>query len=133
MSVRELHNQAMENTILAAKYSDPADPDAGLEYQIKAFELENQAAKLALENENTTVLTQSVLCRSAAWIAIRAGLFDEAEKVALTALARGPHPEEKGKLLDALFTATKKQGYRFHSFEEEQADETVAEQELVGV
>jgi len=110
MTVRELHNQAMEAVILAAKYADPADSDANREYRIKAFELENQAALLALANENTTAMTWSVLCRSAAWLAIQAELFDEAEKLALTALARGAHPEEKAKLVDVLFVALKKQG-----------------------
>ena len=118
-SVREIHNQAMEYTILAAKYADPDNPDANREYQRKAFELENQAALLALANEETTVLTWSVLCRSAAWLAIQAGLFDEAEKIALTALVHGAHPEEKAKLLDALFMTSKKKGYYLRSFEEE--------------
>jgi hypothetical protein len=115
----------MEYTILAAKYADPDNPDANREYQRKAFDLENQAALLALENEGTTVLTWSVLCRSAAWMAIQAGLFDEAEKIVLTALVRGAHPEEKAKLLDALFTTSKKQGYRLQRFEEENTDTSI--------
>ncbi|MCL2304203.1 MAG: hypothetical protein FWC43_02525 [Planctomycetaceae bacterium] len=138
-SVRDLHNQAMETVILAAKYADPDDSEANREYRVKAFELENQAALLALANENTTAMTWSVLCRSAAWTAIQAELFDEAEKIALTALARGAHPAEKAKLLDALFTAIKKQGYRLSSFEEEKEEYTgeavvnAEERELVSV
>jgi len=66
-------------------------------------------------------------------------LFDEAEKIALTALARGAHPAEKAKLLDVFFTVIKKQGYRLSSFEEEKGEDaseavvSTEERELVSV
>jgi len=136
MTVRELHDQAMDTMIDAMRACQLGEEEISVSVYTKAFELENQAALLALANENTTTLTWSVLCRSAAWIAIRAGLFDEAEKIALTALARGAHPEEKAKLLDALFMASQKQGYRLRVFEEENPDIPVAkikERELLNV
>lgn len=111
MNIRDIHNQAMENLILAAKYANPANPEANQEYYLKAFELEHQAAQLALEDKNATDLTWSTLCRSAAWIAIEAKKYNEAEKIALTALARGAYPEEKPKLYEALFAAVSKQGF----------------------
>ena len=133
--VQNLHNQAVETMILGAKHTDPANVDANREYRVKAFELENQAALLALANDNTSAMTWSVLCRSAAWLAIQAGLFDEAEKIAIAALVRGAHPEEKAKLLDALFMASKKQGYRLCSFEEDNNTEvaSIEKRELISV
>ena len=139
MTVRELHDQAMDTMIDAMRAHQLGEEEQSISAYGKAFELENQAALLALANENTTAMTWSVLCRSAAWLAIQAGLFDEAEKIALTALARGAHPAEKAKLLDALFMAIKKQGYRLSSFEEEKEEDTgeavvnAEERELVSV
>ena len=90
----------------------------------KALELEKQAVALIQARYDQTQsdddkLTETIYCRSAAWVAIQAGRFDEAEKIALTALARGAHLEDKANLLDAYFTALKKQGYRLQSFQEE--------------
>jgi len=136
MTVRELHDQAMNTMIDAMRAHQLGEEEQSISAYGKAFELENQAALLALANENTTAMTWSVLCRSATWIAIKAGLFDEAEKIALTALARGAHPAEKTKLIDALFAALKKQGYQLQPTEEENANATnerIEERELVSV
>ena len=136
MIIRELHDQAMDTMIDAMRAHQLGEEEKSISAYEKAFELENQAALLALANENTTVMTWSVLCRSAAWLAIQAELFDEAEKLALTALARGAHPEEKARLVDVLFVALKKQGYQLLSTEEENANATaksIEERELVSV
>ena len=127
---RNLHNEAMDLMVFARLGYDPRDRDRvytdtdRMRDIEKALELEKQAITLVQTRYGQTQddgdkLTESIYSRSAAWIAIQAGQFDEAEKIALTALARGAHPEEKAKLLDALFTATKKQGYQLQSFEEE--------------
>ena len=136
MTIRELHDQAMDTMIDAMRAHQLGEEEKSISAYEKAFELENQAALLAFANENTTVMTWSVLCRSAAWLAIQAELFDEAEKLALTALARGAHPEEKARLVDVLFVALKKQGYQLLSVEEEKANamaKSIEERELVSV
>ena len=147
---RNIHNEAVDLVVFARLGYDPRDKDRvyteadkrrDLE---KALEMESQAIALAQARFDQTQddgdkLIESIYCRSAAWIAIQAGLFDEAEKIALTALARGAHPAEKAKLLDAFFTAIKKQGYRLSSFEEEKEEDTgeavvsAEERELVSV
>jgi len=126
----------MDTMIDAMRAHQLGEEEQSISAYGKAFELENQAALLALANENTTAVTWSVLCRSAAWLAIQAELFDEAEKIALTALARGAHPAEKAKLVDVLFVALKKQGYQLQSTEEENTNATtksIEEREFVSV
>jgi hypothetical protein len=136
MTVRELHQQAMDTMIDAMRAHQLGEEEKSVYIYGKAFDLENQAALLALTNENTTDLTWSVLCRSAAWLAIQAGLFVEAEKIALTALARGANPEEKNKLIEAFLTALKKQGYDLLSFTEEKPNASIGnirDRELLNV
>ena len=142
-----IHNEAMDRVVFARLGYDPRDrdrvyTDADKMRDIeKALELEKQAIALVQARYNQTQddndkLTESIYSRSAAWIAIKAELFDEAEKIALAALARGAHPEEKAKLLDALFTASQKQGYRLCSLEEENVNTAVTsveDRELVSV
>ncbi len=141
---RNIHNEALDIFTFAKLGYDPrrkdkvySEADKIRDYE-KAIELEKQAialirARYDQTHDDRDKLTESIYSRSAAWIAIKAGKFDEAEKIALAALVRGTHPEEKTKLLDALFTASKKQGYRFHEFDEEKANSPVAEKELATV
>jgi hypothetical protein len=135
---RNLHNEAMDLVVFARLGYDPRDKDRvyteanKMRDFEKALEMESQAIALAQARFDQTQdgsdkLTESIYSRSAAWTSIQAAQFDEAEKIALTALARGAHPAEKAKLLDVLFTATKKQGYRLSSFEEEKDESLDAE------
>ena len=137
---RNIHNEAMDLVVFARVGYDPRDRDreyteADKKRDIeKAFELEKQAVALIRARYDQTQsdgdkLTETIYSRSATWVAIKAGQFAEAEKIALTALARGAHPGDKANLLDAYFTALKKQGYRFPSFEEIQIEREESEEE----
>jgi len=128
---RNIHNEAMDLVTFARLGIDPHDrsrvrteEDKQRDIE-KAFELEKQAIALAQARYDQTQrdgdkLTETIYSRSGAWMAIKAGWFAEAENIALTALARGAHPEDKAKLLEAYFTALKKQGYRLRTFEEKE-------------
>ena len=143
----KIHNEAMDLVVFARLGYDPRDKDRvytevdKIRDFEKALELEKQAIALVQARFDQTQddgdkLTESIYSRSATWIAIKASQFDEAEKIALTALARGAHPAEKTKLIDALFAALKKQGYKLQSAEEENANATnerIEERELVSV
>ena len=138
---RNIHNEAMDLVAFARVGYDPRDRDreyteADKKRDIeKAFELEKQAVTLIQAKYDQTQsdgdkLTETIYSRSATWVAIKAGQFAEAEKIALIALARGAHPGDKANLLDAYFTALKKQGYRFPSFEETKMEEDESAEEF---
>ena len=141
----KIHNEAMDLATFARLGFDPQNgnrvyTEGERKRTIeKALELEKQAitlvqAKYDQTQDERDKLTETIYSRSAAWLAISAGKFDEAEKIALTALARGAHPADKVKLLAAFFTALKKQGYHLRSFEEEKPNdlvEVVSERELL--
>ena len=144
----KLHDEAIELEIFARVGIDPHDrsrirteEDRQRDIE-KAFEMEKQAIALAQARYDQTQddndkLTETIFSRSGAWMAIQAGRFAEAEKIAVTALGRGAHPADKAKLIDALITALIKQGYRLRSFEKEENSETpidnVKERELLNV
>jgi len=139
----KLHNEAIELGIFARLGIDPHDrtrirTEEDKQRDIaKAFEMEKQAIALAQARYDQTQdeedkLTETIYSRSGAWMAIKAGLFAEAEKIAVTALGRGAHPADKAKLIDALFTALIKQGYRLRSFEAEENSNIPATNVSVG-
>jgi len=131
---RNIHNEAMNLVHFARVGYDPRDRDRIYTEEDKqrdlekAVELEKQAialiqAKYDQTQDGDDKLTETIYSRSGAWMAIKAGLFAEAEKIAVAALARGAHPGDKANLLDALITALVKQGYRLRTFEEQEAQE----------
>ena len=143
-----IHNEAMDLVFFARLGIDPEDRDRVYTEEdkqrdiAKAFELEKQAITLAQARYDQTQddddkLTETIYSRSGAWMAIKAGRYAEAEKIAVTALGRGAHPADKAKLVDALITALIKQGYRLRALEETENSnvpaDNVNERELVNV
>ena len=90
MTVKDLHRKAMEynDQAIIAK-SKGEDPKS---FYLKAFEFEKQAYALFVSKSNAEP-TRSVLLRSAASLAMMAGLNVEAEKLIGLAISGNP-PEE---------------------------------------
>jgi hypothetical protein len=88
-SIQELHDQAMllaEDAFFARRRGDF---DLTRQKLQEAFPLEKEAALRAKE-ESIGEPTESVLLRSAATIALNAGMYQEAEKLACLALSGNP-------------------------------------------
>lgn len=99
-TIRELHDQAMElaQHAFLAKWEEEHDRATALFAQ--AFPLERQAAEMSTKEP-----TRSVLHRSAGWLALNAGLRDEARAMALAGLAGEPPSDiarELNELLEAI-------------------------------
>ena len=87
--IQELHDQAMalvDDAIIARRRGDC---DLTKQKYQEAFPLEKEAALCAKE-ENVGEPTESVLLRSAATIALNAGMSLDAEKLACLALSGNP-------------------------------------------
>ena len=102
--VRDHHRQAMELTdqAFAAKRSGDRSRAAALFRQ--AYEYERQAAE-AVASDLTAEPTRSVLCRSAATLALDCREFREAERLIAIALSGDPPceiAEELRNLLDQV-------------------------------
>ena len=140
---RNIHNEAMDISTFAKLGYNPqckdrvyTEADRLRDYE-KSLAMEKQAialiqAKYDQTQDDGDKLTESIYSRSAAWTAIQAEKFSEAEKIVLTALSRDAHPAEKEKLYKALFTAISKQGFRYQPEPVEQTQEQ-EEPELVTV
>lgn len=99
MTVKDLHRKAMEynDEAIIAK-SKGEDPKS---FYLRAFEFEKQAFILFASKSNEEP-TRSVLLRSAASLAIMAGLIEDAEKLIGLAISGNP-PEEILEELRDLF------------------------------
>ena len=86
MTVKELHRESMKfiDLALLAKFDNTIDKVK--ENYLRAFELENEALTLFIQNSNQEP-TRSILIRSAANLAILSEQFREAEKLIAIGLA----------------------------------------------
>jgi len=103
-SIQELHDQAM--ALIDDAFAERRRGDLGLAKRkfLEAFPLEEVAA-LRAKYENIGEPTESVLLRSAATIALDAGLYRKAEKLACLALSDDPPEviaEELREVLDKV-------------------------------
>jgi hypothetical protein len=87
--IQELHDQAMALLDEAFAARRQKDLDLMQEKFLEAFPLEEEAA-LRSKQENIGEPTESVLLRSAATIALNAGMYRKAEKLACLALSGDP-------------------------------------------
>jgi hypothetical protein len=101
--IETLHNEAMDAAELAHIAKLKGDIDTFLELSKKAFELEKQAA-LAISQDFTLEPTRSILCRSAATLAMDCGEFREAEKLVSLAMWGNPPDDIAEELRDLLET-----------------------------
>lgn len=100
-TVREFHQQAMEFAELAFLSRHRGDLANANEYFLRAFEYEEQAAKVALFN-NVSEPTLSVLHRSAASLALECGEYRAAERLVCIALSNDPPVEIANELREVF-------------------------------
>lgn len=102
----EIHEQAMNQSF---KAKQEKNKEKVKELYKSAFELEKQAAMLLLNHPVQKVEpTRAVLFRSAAWLAINAGLHKEAFEMATLGLKGVIHSDIKKELKEVLQKAKKK-------------------------
>ena len=101
ISIQELHDQAMalNDDAFAARRCGALD--LMKQKFLEAFPLE-EAAAIRAKYENIGEPTESVLLRSAATIALDAGLYRKAEKLACLALSGDPPDEIAEELREVL-------------------------------
>lgn len=99
--LNSLHTQAMEMVDSAIGASRIGDSDLEREYFLKAFDLESKAA-LLLATDFRAEPSRSVLFRSAAMLAIDAGLHREAERMAALGLSGTPSDSVTSELRELL-------------------------------
>ncbi len=99
--VKTLHRQAMERTDLALGARQKGEAERALVYFQEAYELEEKAASLLL-NEYESEPTRSVLLRSAASLALDCNRIIEAERLICAALLGHPPEEIAEELRDLL-------------------------------
>ena len=102
MTIRELHDQAMDILIDALRARQLKNQREALVHFAKAFELEKEAALQAVE-KNVEEPTRSVLLRSAACFAVDCEKYEEAEQLAALALSGKP-PKSVAKELRELLS-----------------------------
>ncbi|MBK5276936.1 MAG: hypothetical protein JJE30_18070 [Desulfuromonadales bacterium] len=102
-TIETLHNEAMDLAELAHIAKSKDDRDTFLELSKKAFELEKKAA-LAVAQDFTLEPTRSILCRSAASLAMDCTEYREAEKLISLALWGNPPINIAEELRDLLET-----------------------------
>lgn len=79
MKPKVMHQQAMELSFMAKQFLDEDNYAAAFEYYKKAADLESQVAEFYLDKPELEP-TRSVLIRSAAFLNLKAGLIEEAQK-----------------------------------------------------
>ena len=97
--IQVLHQQAMDFAEAAAVARLRGTPEQAAQLTRQAFEQETQAVAL-IANTLDAEPTRSVLCRSAASLAIECGEFRTAERPIATALSGNPPPEIAEELKD---------------------------------
>jgi hypothetical protein len=111
LTVEALHNAAMEaaeHTWVArrAPHLAPLTAEEIAAFQRRAYRLEARAARLLRHRHGPDVEpTRGILHRSAAWLAIQAGYYGAAERLALEGLTNACHEWVVQELLDALEAA----------------------------
>ena len=99
--VRELHTRAMDAAEAALGELRSGHAARALTLNTEAFELERQAATLALNNGGIEP-TQSVLLRSAATLALRCRRYRDGERLVAKALSGDPPNDVAEELRDLL-------------------------------
>jgi len=102
-SIETLHNDAMDLAELAQLAKSKNDLDTFLDLSKKAFELEKKAA-LTVSQNFALEPTRSILCRSAASLAMDCAEYREAEKLISLALWGNPPDSIAEELRDLLET-----------------------------
>lgn len=102
-TIESLHNEAMDLAELAHIAKARDDRETFLELSKKAFELEKRAA-LAVSQDFALEPTRSILCRSAASLAMDCTEYREAEKLISLALWGNPPENIAEELRDLLET-----------------------------
>ncbi|MDQ2733162.1 MAG: hypothetical protein M3Y56_16035, partial [Armatimonadota bacterium] len=88
--ITDMHEQAMDFTDQALEARRRGDGEQALELFTRALQEERAAAEQTPINAEPT---RSVLYRSAATLALDAGMFREVERLIATALTGNPPPE----------------------------------------
>ena len=101
-NTNHLHDQAMHLANQAMDSSKKGDAAKAKQYFYEAFELEQQAA-MTLVNDFEQEPSRSVLFRSAAYLALKAELYREAERMAAFGLS-GNSPDEIADELRDVFS-----------------------------
>ena len=102
-SIEALHNEAMDLAELALIAKNRDDRDEFLKLSRDAFALEKKAA-FAISQDFAMEPTRSILCRSAASLALDCGEYREAEKLISLALWGNPPENMAEELRDLLET-----------------------------
>ena len=95
------HDQAMHFANLALSKEKNGNSKEAKQYFKEAFELEQQAA-MSLVNDFEKEPSRSVLFRSAAYLALKAELYREAERMAAFGLSGNPPDEIADELRDVF-------------------------------
>ena len=103
----ELHTAAMDFMDDAASAQKKGDIVTAQKYWEKAWTLEHSYA-LAIPNKQEFQLTRSILFRSAGWLAIECGKYQEAINLMVKILAERPHPDVVVQLEEIYTEATKR-------------------------
>ena len=101
MTIRQLHEQAMELMDAALVHRQRDEHDEALSFFRQAFETEKQAASEAVLHQ-VGEPTRSVLLRSAACLALDCSRWREAEKLVALGLSGEPPEPIAGELRDLM-------------------------------
>ena len=101
-SIKKTHDEAMSLVDDAIIARHRGDFDLTKQKYREAFPLEKEAA-LRTKEENVGEPSESVLLRSAATIALNAGMYPDAEKLACLALSGDPPNAIADELREVLF------------------------------
>ncbi len=97
----EIHEEAMENSFLAKQARIKGDEDSALIFYEKAASLESKAADFYFDKPDLEP-TRSIIIRSAAFLNLKAGLAENAEKYIFHGLINTKDIVIKSQLYDAL-------------------------------
>lgn len=101
MKPLELHELAMHHSFLAKQARNLQQEDRALENYTLAAELETQAAEYYIDKPEMEP-TRSILIRSAAFLNLKAGMTEYAEKYIFWGIVNAPSEEIRNQLYEAL-------------------------------
>jgi hypothetical protein len=101
VSILEIHQEAMHYSFLAKQARISRNEDEALLYYEKAADLETQAANFYLERSDLEP-TRSIVIRSAAFLNLKAGLVENAEKFIFWGIINTQDLAIREQLYDAL-------------------------------
>lgn len=107
MDLNKIHNDAMKLAEEAFLLKRKGEVDKAKEFSEKAFVLEKQAALQAKEKQAGEP-TESVLCRSAAALAVDCELYEEGKNLVLKGLEGNPPLEIANELFELYISIQKK-------------------------